>query len=129
MSPEQVARVREMATTGASDSEIGAELGVHARTVLRIRQQHGIPSAWQPERKPCGTAASYLRGCRCQVCRRANAARMAARRTAMRARRAAGTAEFEHGASGYNNWGCRCQICCEGHAARMTANKARRGAR
>jgi len=45
---EQLAVVREMAGRAVSDPKIARQLGVHPRTVLRIRQRHNIPSLWTP---------------------------------------------------------------------------------
>lgn len=118
MSPERVARVREMAAAGAPDRVIGEELGVSWRTVLRARKLHGIPSTWRPERSPCGTSGPYKRGCRCTECLQGAAVRQAAGKADRYARRAAGTAEFTHGASAYRNWGCRCGVCTDEHNAR-----------
>lgn len=61
----------EYAAAGMSDPVIAQIFGVSARTVLRWRKSQGIASTWQPERFPCGTRASYWRGCRCDDCRAA----------------------------------------------------------
>ncbi|MER5892370.1 hypothetical protein [Streptomyces sp. NPDC001876] len=124
MSPERVARVREMAAAGTQDRVIAEELGVSWRTVLRARQRHGIPSTWQPKRAPCGSPGPYKRGCRCQICRKANLARLTAAKADRYARQAAGTAVFTHGAGGYTNWGCRCDTCSAGHKAEYEARQA-----
>ncbi|MFJ8863642.1 hypothetical protein ACIRD8_35145 [Streptomyces sp. NPDC102451] len=126
MSPEQVDRVREMAAAGVPDTVIGAELGVHARTVLRARQRHDIPSTWQPISAGCGSAARYKAGCRCAACRAQHTARLRAAKAERYARREAGLAVFTHGASAYTNWGCRCPICRAEHGARMTARDRKR---
>ncbi|MFE2021330.1 hypothetical protein ACFW9O_25110 [Streptomyces sp. NPDC059499] len=110
-----------MAAAGAPDRAIGEELGVSWRTVLRARQRHGIPSTWQPKKASCGAPGPYKRGCRCQICRQANLARLAAGKADRFARRAAGTAVFTHGSSGYRNWGCRCVTCSAGHKAACRA--------
>ncbi|HEY8663128.1 MAG TPA: hypothetical protein VIL68_05880 [Propionibacteriaceae bacterium] len=65
-------------------------------------------------------ASTYAhRGCRCDVCRAAHAARMATRRATLRRWVAAhGLPDHvEHGPSAYNNWGCRCNACRAGNAA------------
>lgn len=128
MSPEQVARVREMAAAGMSDRVTGEELGVSWRTVLRARQRHDIPSTWRPETAQCGARGAYKRGCRCTKCREGDRARRAADKADRYARRAAGTAEFTHGTSGYRNWGCRCVTCTTDHKAACQAEYAVRKA-
>lgn len=133
MSPEYVDRVREMAGAGASDRAIAEALGVSWRTVLRARARHGIPSTWQPKLSGCGTWGAYKRGCRCEKCRTHHTARLAAGKADRYARRAAGTAQFTHGANAYKNWGCRCTICSQAaskvNAAQHAARRARRGTR
>lgn len=42
---ERVAAVRILVGQGMSDRQIAARIGVTGRTVLRIRQRHGIPAA------------------------------------------------------------------------------------
>lgn len=57
----------------------------------------------------CGTTGSYRRGCRCDVCRAANAAAAAERRAR---RLEQGMPADAHGMpSGYTFWGCRCKVC------------------
>ncbi|MDH6226240.1 hypothetical protein [Streptomyces sp. MJP52] len=41
-------RVRALAARGMSDAEIGQELRVSGRTILRRRKEHGIPAGLQP---------------------------------------------------------------------------------
>lgn len=45
--PERVEVVRRLAARGHSDPQIAARVGVTARTVLRDRLDHGIPSSWE----------------------------------------------------------------------------------
>ncbi|MGW1127485.1 hypothetical protein [Streptomyces sp. NPDC002526] len=128
MSPDRVARVRELAAAGQSDATIARELGVVPRTVLRARQAHNIPSTWRPTRTgpEHGAPAPYKRGCRCGRCRADHSARLAAAKADRYARWAAGEVEITHGASAYGNWGCRCPTCTRGHSARMAAYKSSR---
>ncbi|MFJ2701859.1 hypothetical protein ACIO3R_01505 [Streptomyces sp. NPDC087428] len=131
MSPERVDRVRVLAAAGLQDRLIAEELGVSWRTVLRARARHGIPSTWRPPVSGCGTPGAYKRGCRCKKCRAGNVARLNAAKTDRYARRAAGTAQFTHGANAYGNWDCRCDTCSREHstvgAAQHQARKDRRG--
>lgn len=126
----KIRQVLELAAAGASDSVIGLALGVHARTVLRIRQRHNVPSSWRPTRTAaCGSPGAYRRGCRCQVCRAGHAARTRAAKASRRERLATGTATFKHGSSAYRNWGCRCETCRNENAATHKAWRTRRAAR
>ncbi|MFF3034651.1 helix-turn-helix domain-containing protein [Streptomyces rubiginosohelvolus] len=127
---ERLAVVREMAGRAEPDTVIAEKLGVHPRTVLRIRQRNGIPSLWQQPgpQAGCGSPAQYkVRGCRCPVCVAAQTARMAAARRDRTARR--DTATFKHGANGYSNWNCRCPTCKTESAAAAARQKAARLAR
>ncbi|MFJ3705055.1 MULTISPECIES: helix-turn-helix domain-containing protein [unclassified Streptomyces] len=124
--PEDVARALEMAAAGASDREIGAALDVSARTVIRIRQRHDMPSSWAPVRTPCGSPGRYKAGCRCDTCRAGHRDRLRVKKTERYARHKAGLAVFTHGASAYGNWGCRCQVCTREHAAKMAAQWRKR---
>lgn len=65
-----------MVNAGMSDPAIAASLGVSARTVLRWRIRDGLASQWQPPVPEHGTMVRYRPpyGCRCDACRRANAA-------------------------------------------------------
>lgn len=127
---EQLAVVRERAGRGIPDTVIAKELGVHPRTVLRIRQRNNIPSLWQPPAPwaGCGSVAQYRsRGCRCEVCVTAHNARHAQGRRDRVARR--DTADFAHGVNGYSNWNCRCPVCTSAFAAAAARQKAARRAR
>ncbi|XUZ24719.1 hypothetical protein ACQVDT_07025 [Streptomyces sp. RMIT01] len=127
---EQLAAVREMAGRAEPDTAIAQVLGVHPRTVLRIRQRNSIPSLWQPPgpQAGCGSPAQYkVRGCRCQVCVAANTARLAEARRDRAARR--DTATFKHGVNGYSNWKCRCPTCRNEASAAAARQKAARMAR
>ena len=65
-------RLRRLVAEGMSDAQVADAFGVSSRTVLRWRIAFGIASEWTPELAPCGTKASYARGCRCGDCRHAN---------------------------------------------------------
>lgn len=123
---EKVQQALRMAAAGASDGAIAAELHVSARTVIRIRQRHNMPSSWQPDRAPCGSPGRYKAGCRCTTCRAGNIERLRAQKVDRYARRAAGIAVFTHGASAYGNWGCRCAVCTAAHGAKSTRYKRAR---
>lgn len=120
-SPELVARTLELAAAGASDTTIATTIGVSARTVIRIRQRHNVPSSWKPNSAGCGSSGRYRAGCRCTTCRAGNTDRLRAAKAERYARREAGTAVFTHGASAYGNWGCRCPVCTSGHGSKMAA--------
>ena len=64
--------LQEMVDKGMSDPQIGRELSVTGRTVLRWRTAFGIESKWQPPVPNHGTTARYHRGCRCTRCSAAN---------------------------------------------------------
>ncbi|MFD7111468.1 hypothetical protein ACFWAF_14865 [Streptomyces microflavus] len=124
---EQLAVVRERAGQGIADTVIAEELGVHPRTVLRIRQRHDIPSLWQQPSPSagCGSVAQYQkRGCRCTVCVAAHNARHVEGRRGRVARR--DTATFVHGVNGYRNWNCRCAECKAGASAASARERAAR---
>jgi hypothetical protein len=126
VTPEHVARVRELTAAGQSDATIARELGVSWRTVFRARQAHNIPTTYTPPEAAHGGTRKYRRGCRCGICRKGHAERQAAGKTRRNARLAAGEAGFVHGASAYGNWGCRCPVCSSEHRARMAAYKSSR---
>jgi len=64
-------------------------------------------------------------GCRCDLCRSAQAASMEAWRSQARA---LGLVPNVHGRAGYANYGCRCQVCTEANKAACKAYHARRKA-
>ncbi|MFJ8883634.1 helix-turn-helix domain-containing protein [Streptomyces sp. NPDC102402] len=125
---ELVTRALEMAAAGSSDSEVAAAIGVSSRTVIRIRQRHGVPSTWQPETALCGSPGRYKAGCRCPVCCKAHGARLRTAKAARYARRSEGFTGFAHGASAYSNWGCRCPICTTAHGLKSARYKRDRSA-
>ena len=62
-----------------------------------------------------GSGAGYQRGCRCEPCRAAHAARTY-RRTQERYAYTAShglPSKVKHGLCAYRNWGCRCAVCFE----------------
>lgn len=71
-----------------------------------------------------GSGATYVNyGCRCRLCREANARRVARRRR----ERYQGPLPVNapHGSrSTYTNWGCRCQRCTQVHSAACKAYRA-----
>jgi AraC-like DNA-binding protein len=117
--------IADMRRSGMKLEEIAQETGVHNSQVHKICARLAIPVPPVPL-KPCGTLASYNRGCRCSACRRANADSMDAR---IAERRGVGlpTGDPRHGTGvGYNYWGCRCDRCIEAHSARCLAYYHRR---
>ena len=65
--------------------------------------------------------SSYRRGCRCEGCRAANAAR---HRKLRADRRSRGATPNVHGSTGYSNYGCRCDVCVEAWRLRCNASDA-----
>lgn len=71
-------------------------------------------------------------GCKCDVCRAANAARCRRAKEDRLARVAAGEAEIPHGRGGYTNYGCHCEVCTQANSAacrkyRQTRDAKRKG--
>lgn len=97
---------------GASDIKLGKLYGVSSQTIMRWRNRLGLESSfWESQRFPCGTYASYGRGCRCEECRDANTEKQ---RVTVRKMREKGLppGDARHGTDGgYRNWGCRCKPC------------------
>lgn len=79
-------KLRELVSEGLSDRELGDVFGCHERTILRRRKALGIPSQWAPAVAAHGTMTRYADGCRCGVCRAANAAVARAARARRQAR-------------------------------------------
>lgn len=71
------ARLGRLVTQGLSDAQIGAELGLCARTVFRWRKAYKIASQWTPPPVTHGTTAYVDGRCHCQRC---TAAHLAAQR-------------------------------------------------
>jgi hypothetical protein len=120
--------LRELAASGLNDSELGRLYGVSPRTIHRWRKADGIESGYVPPKSAAqhGTHTKYLRGCRCEECRRANAARYAAGRSA-RVEVGIGPGDKRHGrASTAINWGCRCEQCLAALSAKNAADARRR---
>lgn len=65
----------------------------------------------------------YRRGCRCEICRAANATYTKQLRE--RRRRRLSTTPITHGTDGYSNWGCRCDVCRQAHAIQVRPSTAR----
>ena len=65
-------------------------------------------------------------GCKCDVCRAANAARCRHQQEQRHARAVQDPSLVPHGRGGYTNWGCRCQVCTKANTqACVTYRKAR----
>lgn len=80
---------------GATNDELAAALHTTTRTLTRYRMKHPELNTAIKEirdarlddaRSPCGTSASYARGCRCDPCTAANSTRCRNDREARRAR-------------------------------------------
>lgn len=109
---------------GLTNAEIAARIGVTTRTLDRWRAVRPhlnaaiIAARGEAARAallPCGTCASYRRGCRCQACVSANSARAMAWVAAHRGQEPPSDA---HGkASTYQAYGCRCRPCTTAHSA------------
>lgn len=107
--------IREtLLTTNLPCVQIAAMFGVSARTVERASGRLTREGRVRPARTflPCGTYASYERGCRCPECRAANTTESTRRKALRAARLAADPAIRDHGLyATYANWGCRCVLC------------------
>ena len=117
--PEIADRLADLASSGSSDGEIAAALGLLTSQVYRERHSRGIPSQWKQEKKHNGASK-----CTCDRCRRA-------RREKSRKRRGLGfvPANAVHGvAHTATNYGCRCEPCLTAVAARNAADLNRRAA-
>jgi hypothetical protein len=118
--------------TGAVDmaQEVGiitaaAYWGVDKSQISRWAKERGVTftrgQKRQAELLPCGTHASYHRGCRCKPCTEANRIYYRGCRAKMVERLKADPTLAEHGkAATYANWGCRCDPC---KAAQSAANR------
>lgn len=110
---------------GESGPSIAQDIGVNVRTLTRRAKQEGRWSEWTAaatnhiDLQPCGTYASYRRGCRCRGCRAAWAARFNRWREGAAVRTPPNSVHGSVG--GYCNWSCRCVLCVE---AMRVANKA-----
>lgn len=118
-----------------SDAEIARQLGVSRQRInqvlgpLKSRNPNPVTGKTAAFLRPCGTPASYRRGCRCEKCREAW------RLKAEQYRRQLGVPPnphyggLRHGTpSGYGYWGCRCAECRQGHALRMREYLRKKGA-
>ena len=63
-----------------------------------------------------GQAGYTYYGCKCDVCRAANAARGRRAKDDRLARVAAGEIEIPHGRGGYTNYGCKCDVCTKANS-------------
>lgn len=73
-----------------------------------------------------GRRSTYVGGCRCDECRRANADYQWALGRRRRRALAADPSIVEHGTpSTYTNWGCRCDECRAANRAWLTSWQAR----
>lgn len=112
--------LKELVDEKLSDSQIATALGVSSRTVLRWRNAEDLPSQWEPTLSPHGTPSSYLRGCRCEPCTKANT-EYCRRYTGAKPR-----TEPAHGTlSRYQRGVCRCDECKAAGAAHWKARRAR----
>jgi len=88
------------------------QAGVSKRTVQRWAANAGIASGYQtPILRDCPSAASYVRGCRCQGCIDENRKTQREIKDRRVARYKQGQTKIKHGVSGYSNWECRCGVC------------------
>lgn len=86
--------------------------------------QPTTPALGEPFNGP-HNASTYRRGCRCDVCRRANTEKCAEKRRRRAAAVEAGSDRVPHGIGGYVNWGCRCDVCSAAGSAANAAMRAR----
>lgn len=63
-----------------------------------------------------GQAGYTYYGCKCDVCRAANATRARKQKNERLARVAAGETKIPHGRGGYTNYGCKCEVCTEANS-------------
>jgi hypothetical protein len=86
-----------------------AEANVHFALLIREAISQRDAARLQPH----GSPARYRSGCKCDLCRSANAKVHKNLRVDRSLRR--NEATFEHGRSAYLNWGCRCEVCTKDH--------------
>lgn len=111
--------------------EAGRAVNVSKRTVQRWAAEAGVSYEYQPPLLPCPSAASYVRGCRCDGCVEANRERQ---RSVKERRVAYGKKHnrkhdgnpIPHGVSGYSNWDCRCPRCKNAWSTYLREKRAAR---
>lgn len=101
------------------DSVLAAAFGVSVYVIRGARERAGIPTY----RRPCGTITKYNTGCRCMLCRQANADRMAdyyrrhpdalERGKEQQRKKVLASAPHAIGKIGWYTVGCRCEGCKE----------------
>lgn len=117
-----ISAVADLISAGAKMGDAAKDSGTTARTIQRWMKVDSDYAAaiqgalakrgrYSPATlKSHGTAACWQRGCRCDLCRAANAVRFKKMRTER-----AGNQIPEHVTHGtltcYRNWGCRCDPC------------------
>lgn len=99
-----------------TDSEIGAAIGLSKSRVGELRRGLELPAnvvrknRWEGVAlQPCGTNASYARGCRCPQCHEAH---KAFTRTYIATRKAQGIEDEHHGTAYGYQLGCRDRETC-----------------
>lgn len=126
-------RARALWESGVDrDAEIARRLGVSREAVrlalglMRDRGPNPVTGRDGTRPRPCGTDASYRRGCRCDPCRTARRLYVESRR------RAQGITSkprigLVHGTpTGYVNYKCRCDECRAAEVKRQREYKQRR---
>lgn len=108
--------ITELHAQRKTDSEIGAALGLSKSRVGELRRGLELPAnvvrknRWEGvELQPCGTNASYARGCRCPECHEAH---KTFARTYITTRKAQGIEDEHHGSAYGYQLGCRDRETC-----------------
>lgn len=126
--PAWVAQLKELHAASRTDREIAEAMGIDRPAAARRRRSLGLPlnpaprktsamksnrpkrSKWDGvELQPCGTYASYVRGCRCELC---GEARRTYHQEYVARRRAEGIPAEHHGTAYGYQLGCHDRDSC-----------------
>lgn len=100
--------------------------GLSVDTLRRWGQESGVTSGYTRANRqtPCPSEAAYIRGCRCDECKRLHREEARSMKVARVEKGRRNPSLIPHGVGGYVNWDCRCGVCRQEWTAYLRERRA-----